>query len=457
MGTKRSSILGIVGLAALLALAMAPPGQAGTVTTYLIEAGSSTSLPANLGSMISAAGGKPGHMVPAIGVATATSSDPGFAAKLAASPGIQSVSEDTLVQWVPNPATVQAQVALTASPAPALEPQGAFFFGCQWNMQQINAPGAWAQKAFGAPSVEVAVLDTGIDPNHVDLAGHVDLTDSVSVITPGSSPCGSTDETTIFDFLFHGTFVSSQITGNLIGMAALAPRSDVVMVKVLNCQGSGSFGDVISGIDYAAGLPNVQVINMSLGASIPRAGNGMLIDALNRAVLSARARGKLVVVAAGNNATQLTPGDANIFVPAQSLGATAIYATSINSQLASYSNFGGLVATLGAPGGDQPNPAAALPNCPITPSLQSLVLGACTSAVCGNEDSYLLGDGTSFASPMVAGVAAQIDGVHPQFRNNPAEVQLLLTLTASPLGPFQTFGFGEVNDGRAVLFQQFLP
>ncbi len=456
MHTKRSSIFGIVGLAALLALAMAPPGHAGTATRYLIEAASSTSLPANLGTMVSAAGGNLGHMAPEIGVATATSSDPAFAAKLAASPGIQSVAEDIVVQWVPNPA-MHTQVALTASPAPALNPQGAFFFGCQWNMQQIDAPGAWAQKAFGAPNVEVAVLDTGIDPNHVDLAGHVDLTDSVSVITPGTSPCGSTDESTIFDFFFHGTFVSSQITGNLIGMAALAPRSDVVMVKVLNCQGAGSFGDVISGINYAASLPNVQVINMSLGASIPRAGNGMLLDALNRAVLSARVRGKLVVVAAGNNATQLSPLAANVFVPAQSLGATAIYATAINRQLASYSNFGGLVATLGAPGGDQPNPDAALPNCTIPQSLQSLVLGACSSAICGDETSYLVGDGTSFASPLVAGVSAQIDGVHSEFRNNPAEVQLLLTLTANELGPFQTFGFGEVDSGRAVLFQQFLP
>jgi subtilisin family serine protease len=458
MRTQRSLILGIVGLAALLALALAPPGQAGTVTAYLIEAGSSTSLPANLGAMVGAAGGNLGHMAPEIGVATATSSDPAFAAKLAASPGIQGVALDTLVQWTPNPATaVHAQVALTAPPPPALNPQGAAFYGCQWNMQQINAPGAWAQNAFGAAKVEVAVLDTGVDPNHIDLAGHVDLTDSVSVITPGSSPCGSTDEDTIFDFLFHGTFVSSQITGNLIGMAALAPRSDVVMVKVLNCQGSGSFGDIITGINYAAGLPNVQVINMSLGALIPKAGNGMLLDALNRAVLSAKARGKLVVVAAGNNAIQLSPLGPNVFVPAQSLGATAIYATSINRGLASYSNFGGLVATLGAPGGDQPNPAAALPNCPIPQALQSLVLGACTSAMCGNEDSYLVGDGTSFASPLVAGVAAQIDGVHAELRSNPALVQLLLTLTADPLGPFPTFGFGEVDDGRAVLFQQFLP
>jgi serine protease len=348
-------------------------------------------------------------------------------------------------------------VALSHPPAPAPDPPGAAFYACQWNMGQIDAPGAWAKGAFGASSVEVAVIDTGIDPDHLDLAGHVDLTNSTSVITPGTSPCGSTDEDTIFDYDFHGTFVSSQITGNLIGMAALAPRSDVVMVKALNCAGEGSFGDIIAAIQYAAGLPNVQVINMSLGAYFPKAGNGTLIDALNRAVLYARQRGKLVVVAAGNSATELSPTSPNIEVPAQSLGATAIYATSITRQLASYSNYGGLVAFLGAPGGDYPDPDAALPGCALDPTLQSFVLGACSSAYCGNEDSYLVGDGTSFASPLVAGVAAQLNGVHPQYWSNPTEVSLVLALTANPLGPFATYGLGEVDDGRAVLFQQFLP
>lgn len=457
MQTRHSSIVGICALAALAALALAPPAAAGGATSYLIEGGNS-SLPANVGAMISNAGGTLHRSVASIGVASATSSDPSFAGKLAAQPGIQAVALDTPIQWVPSPASVlKAQVALTSPPAPAPNPQGAFFYACQWNMNQIDAPGAWAKNAFGASNVEVAVIDTGIDPDQLDLAGHVDLTNSTSVITPGSSPCGSTDEDTITDFYFHGTFVSSQITGNLIGMAALAPRSDVVMVKALNCAGFGLFGDIISAIDYAAGLPAVQVINMSLGALIPRAGDGALIDALNRAILSARARGKLVVVAAGNDATQLSPTSPNIEVPAQSLGATAIYATSISRTLASYSNFGGLAATLGAPGGDSPNPAAPLAGCPIDPSLQSFVLGACAGTICGDEDSYLVGDGTSFASPLVAGVAAQIDGVHHQYWSNPLEVNLLLAVTANPIGPFATYGLGEVDDGRAVLFQQFLP
>ena len=216
-------------------------------------------------------------------------------------------------------------------------------------------------------------------------------------------------------------------------------------------------GDVISGIEYAAGLKDVQILNMSLGAYFARSGNSDLINAVGRAVLFARNQGKLVVVATGNDGQQLSPLSPNIDIPAQSPGATAIYATNISQTLASYSNYGGLVSYVGAPGGDQPNPAAPLANCALEADLQSLVLGACSSAVCGTEDSYLVGDGTSFAAPLISGVAAQIDGVHAECRNNPAEVEAVLAFSATPIGSFLTYGFGLVNDGRAVLFQHFLP
>jgi subtilisin family serine protease len=448
--------LGILSIGALMMALVAAPVHAGSVSSYIIET-TNSNWPSNMGGMVTAAGGALKRSHPGFGVAQATSADPAFATKMAATPGIQSVTLDTIVQWVPPVSAMQATVALSNPPAAAPNPQGAFFYGCQWNMQQINAPGAWAQGAFGSPAAKVAVLDTGVDPNHIDLAGHVDLAESVSEITPGTSPCGSVDETTTFDYDFHGTFTSSQVTGNLIGMAAMAPKTDVVMVKVLNCVGSGLFSDVIAGIEYAAGLKDVQVLNMSIGAYFPKAGNDALIDAVGRAVLYARNHGKLVAVAAGNNSAQLSPFSANIDLPAQSPGATAVYATSITQTLASYSNFGGLVSFIGAPGGDTPDPLAALPGCPINPSLQSLVLGACSSAVCAGENFYLVGDGTSFASPLVAGLAAQIDGVHAECRNNPGEVEAVLAFSATPIGSFLTYGFGEVNAGRAVLFQHFIP
>lgn len=444
--------LTIFGIAATLALCLAAPGVAGT-NSYIIE-GTGNALPTNLGAMVGAAGGVLQRTHPEFGVAQATSADPSFASKLAGASGIQAVAQDTIVQWTPpRSAAVQSTLVLSNPPAAAPNPQGAFFFGCQWNLQQINAPGAWARGAFGGPNTKVAVLDTGVDPNHIDLAGKIDIADSTSVITAGTSPCGSTDETTFMDFDFHGTFVSSQIVSNLIGMASVAPSSNVVMVKVLNCQGSGSFGDVIAGIRYAATLKNVDIINMSLGAFIPKAGNDALLDALGRATLFAELHGKLVVAASGNSATDLTFSSPNIEVPAQSPGVIAINATNIQDTLASYSNFG--VATwLDAPGGDLPNPDAALPGCPVTASLQSLVLGACSSALCGNENSYLVGAGTSFASPIVAGVSALIDEIDGKpITFFPDFAKLILALTADRIGPFNIYANGRVNAARAVASQ----
>jgi subtilisin family serine protease len=442
---KKLSILSIAGVLSLCLAAI--PGQAATADVYII--GASGNLPANLGPMVSAAGGTLQRTHSEIGIAQATATDPSFAAKMAANSGIQYVVQDSIVQWTPPPSAVlQGTMPLPSGHAAAPNPQGAFFYACQWGLPQINAPGAWAQGAFGSPGVEVAVLDTGVDPNHLDLAGRVDTANSVSVLTPGSSPCGSADETTFFDFDFHGTFVSSLITGNLIGMAAVAPKSSVVMVKVLNCAGSGSFGDVIAGIHYAAGLPNVSILNMSLGAYFPKAGNDSLIDAMRRAVKFAEKHGKLVVVAAGNNGAHLGDGNPNIDVPAQSDGAIAITATSIDQKLASYSNFGE-VTWVAAPGGDLPDPVGPLAGCPITPSLQSLVLGACSSALCGGENFYLIGAGTSFASPIVAGVAALVDATrHDDI--SPAHVKHILAKTADEIGPENIFANGRVNAGKAV-------
>ncbi len=445
----------LTGIAAASMLAAAIPAHAGSAASYVIESTSSASLPSNLAAMVTAAGGTLTHTHSGFGVAQATSTNPHFATALAAQSGIQSVSLDTQVQWVPPASQViHGAVSLSHPPAPAPNPQGAFFYGCQWNFPQIDAPGAWAQGAFGSKNVEVAVLDTGVDPNHQELVGKIDLTHSTSVITPGTSPCGSADESTYFDYFFHGTFVTSQITGNLIGMGALAPRSDVVMVKVLNCTGSGSFGDVIAGIDYAASLPNVNIINMSLGANIPRSGNSSLIDAIGRAVFFATLRGKLVVVAAGNDGVELNLFGPNIELPAQSPGAIAITATNIQDGLASYSNYGA-VTWVGAPGGDLPNPEPALPNCPVIPAAeQSLMIGACSSAFCGDDVSYLLGAGTSFASPTVAGVAAQLDGFDGKPLDLvPAYTSLILALTADKIGPFTIFGNGRVNDDKAIASQ----
>lgn len=441
----------LLGLALASAPALAADAQ--PARSFLIQLnGAST---AQLSSAVSAAGGTLVRVTPEIGYATATSDDPGFAAKLARSAGVQSVDRDLLVQWVP--ATPDAHAQIPGRPGAAvstLSPADAFFYACQWNLARIDAPGAWAKGAFGS-GAKVAVLDTGVDPFHVDLAGKIDTAHSISALTSGSSPCGAVDDGTPYDFNFHGSFVSGMITSNNLAIAGVAPAAEVVGVKVLNCTGSGSFADVIAGIVYAANLPDVDVINMSLTAAFAKSvtGGGPLVAALNRAVNYAGAQGKLVVSAAGNSAVDMDK-DANVtWVPAQSGSGLGIYATDINDRLASYSNHGVSGTWVGAPGGDFPNNAAApLPGCALNPSLQGLVISVCSSFVCGADDLYLVGDGTSFASPMVAGVAALVDGQHSGALNA-AQLKTILSQSADDLGRTGTdnlFSHGRVNASHAV-------
>lgn len=427
--------------------------------SYVIEANGN--LPGDLGDLVAAAGGSLLRVHPEIGVAVAASDSSGFAAELIASSShIASCTEDVMVQWTPD---FDGEAVATPQSHNPVDPTTAGLYPCQWNLRQIDAPGAWAQDAFGDPNVKVAVLDTGVDANHVDLAGKVDLAESRSMLSPGSSPCNSVlllpDEETIRDFNFHGTFVSSQITSNSLGMAGVAPLTRIVGVKVLNCTGSGSFADVIAGILYAASLDDVHVINMSLGAYFDRAGGaGVLIGPLAKAVNFAASKGKLVVSASGNNFADLQHDGSLISVPAESGSGISIYSTNVNDERALYANHGDNATWVGAPGGDGVDPDPPLPGCPLSPTSQGGVLGACSTdtifiPACAANGLYLInGTGTSFASPIAAGVAALVDGEAGGALNG-GQLKAILANTADDLGPTgvdNEFSHGRVNAAQAV-------
>jgi lantibiotic leader peptide-processing serine protease len=457
MRSMVSSVL--LGLSLTLA---APAFAAGaqTIHSYLIETNGSAG---NLAGQVSAAGGTLVHVNPEIGYASAVSDNPGFASSLAQTAGVGTVAQDLLVQWTPTAQEAQV-VNIGRGPAPLSrsanpDPAGAYFYACQWNLPKIGAPAAWAKGSFGSPNLKVAVLDTGTDPFHVDLAGKIDTANSASELTPGSSPCGATDEQTIYDYNFHGSFVSGMVTSNSLGIAAVAPKANVVGVKVLNCSGSGSFADVIAGIVYAAKLPDVDVINMSLTSGFAKdaPGAAQLIKALDKAVNYATSRGKLVVSAAGNSAVDMDHDGNFIWVPAQSGNGLGIYATNNLDNLASYSNHGLTGTWVGAPGGDLPNTSPPLPGCVRPTAEQALVYSVCSSFSphCGGaNDKYLAAGGTSFSTPMVAGTAEAIDARSGGLLS-PLFLKLLLAATADDLGargPDNLYSFGRVSLGRAAGF-----
>ncbi|MFQ5669001.1 MAG: S8 family serine peptidase [Acidobacteriota bacterium] len=421
------------------------------------------SLPADLAEMVAAAGGTLYRVFPEIGYASAISANPDFAANLEASNKIRGVQEDVPVQMTPTlqlwgigTAGVSPEAASQA--AAAASPAGAFFFPCQWNLQQVDVPGAWAQGKLGSPSVKVAVLDSGIDPNHIDLAGRVDLANSTSFLSPDSSACGPADEQTITDLLWHGSFVAGIITSNNLGVASVAPLTQVVAVKVINCTNFGLFVDWIRGILYAANLPDVDVINMSLQAIFPKSfGNGVIGAAFNKAVNFAQNQGKIVVSAAGNFGVNLDKDRNFLELPAQAGAGIAAWSGDIDGNLSSFSNHGRTGTWVGAGGGDftPVTPSIPIPGCVLPSFAQDGIISVCASTGifgCGTS-SFLFGaTGTSFSAPIVTGVAALVDGMNGGSLR-PGQIKTILSNTADDLGPGgvdNIFSHGRVNAGRAV-------
>ncbi|MGP4072657.1 S8 family peptidase [Piscibacillus sp. B03] len=252
--------------------------------------------------------------------------------------------------------------------------------------------------------VKVAVLDTGIDCSHEDLnvsGGH-----SVFDDAENNDPC--------YDGNGHGTHVAGTVAAldNSVGVLGVAPQADLYAVKVLNNDGSGSYAGIAEGIEWAINN-DMDVINMSLGGS---QSSSILEDFSNLAY----DEGVLVVAAAGNEGNRGGKND-SVSYPAKYDSVMAVAAVDENNQRASFSSTGPAVE-ISAPGVN--------------------VL----SSVPGNSyDSY---NGTSMASPHVAGVAAQVWAAKPGLTN--VELRQLLNDTAQQLGDSNQYGNGLVQSLDAI-------
>ena len=432
------------------------------INVYLVEG--SGYLPKDLEKMVTHARGSLLTTHPEINLAIVQSDEPKFASQIIGYPGVSRATRDVRVRWIPDAETFDSsKVVQSTGDVPGRNPIDAAFFGaCQWNLEIINLREALEKDRPGDDSV-VAVLDTGIDPFHQDLVGRIDLANSASALTDPFCDLlfGIPDTRTVFDFNFHGTVVSSMVTSNGIGIAAVAPHSTIVGIKVLACDGFGSFGDLISGIMYAATLPHVEVINMSLGELFPRDLPGIesLTALVAAAIDFATDQGKLVVAAAGNEGLNLDSRSDLILLPSQaSNNVASISATTIEDRLASYSNHGLSGALVAAPGGDLPNPLAELPGCPIALESQSGIIGACSQfsifiPECQTADDFYVLEfiGTSASSGHAAGVAALANAAGEDL--SPSKLREVLVDSADDLGPDgpdPIFSNGRINAGEAV-------
>lgn len=417
---------------------------------------------------VEALGGKVRSMHNGSGLAVVTGLTADAAQSLSAASGVSEVDADDIVS-LPEPVRSMSVDALdVATAATQIDPTKAKFFSWQWNMRDINAPAAWAAGKLGSPRVTVAILDTGIDYDGVNLNGLVDLTRSVSLTTfddtlvakfPGRLPFS--------DFNDHGTNVASQVSANAIGFAGVSAKTTLMAVKVLGQNGSGLTSDVLNGILYAADN-GADVANLSLGGSFSRHGNRQFIHVIKRVMDYAMRKGMLVVVAAGNAGTDLDHnGDEfDAYCDLQHVMCVSavgpVLPTGSSDLFAPYSNFGHSVDVAG-PGG---NIGTTLANWPWSPFFgpdniswvwnvcsktliivsQGVPVTPCASG--GSIDGFV---GTSQATPHVAGMAALL--VAQYGKNIPVIIRLLIEASADDLGKRgrdPQFGFGRINVARGL-------
>jgi thermitase len=275
------------------------------------------------------------------------------------------------------------------------------YFDNQWGMKKVEAPAAW-EVTKGSSSIKIAILDTGVDLDHPDLAGkivaNIDFTSSA----------------TADDLYGHGTHVAgiaAASTNNGIGVAGLGYSSSIVSVKVLGDDGFGYYSWIAKGITWAADN-GAKVINMSLGGT---SASSTLEDAVNYAWN----KGAIIVAAAGNN------GSSTPFYPAYYSNTIAVAATDINDNLASWSDYGQWVDV-------------AAPGVSIYSTLK--------------DNGYGYKSGTSMASPNTAGLAALLYTVVIDSNGNGRlndEVRLRIETTADPLASTGA-GSGRINAYKAV-------
>ncbi|MEA5367488.1 S8 family serine peptidase [Amycolatopsis sp., V23-08] len=289
------------------------------------------------------------------------------------------------------------------------------------SVPQIGAPAAW-QAGLTGRDVPVAILDTGVDATHPDLAGRI--AQSRDFTGKGSVADGSG----------HGTHVASTISGS--GAASggrykgVAPDAALAVGKVLDDDGNGTFDEVLAGMQWAAADAHARVVNMSLGSG-PSDGTDPVSEAVNTLT---RQYGTLFVVAAGNFGQ-----DESVASPAAADAALAVASVSKQDVLSPFSSRGPRI------GDGAAKPDVAAPGESITAARPAGVppLGEPVG------DYYQTLDGTSMATPHVAGAAAILAQQHPDWAGE--RLKAALTSTAADVGAAPTaVGSGRVDVARAT-------
>lgn len=287
--------------------------------------------------------------------------------------------------------------------------------GVDANLRQVRAPQAWAAGHTGA-GVRVAVLDTGADPTHPDLAGKI--VEKADFTVDGGDAV---------DHFGHGTHVAATIASGG-AHRGVAPDAQLVIGKVLDDYGSGTESQIIAGMEWAA--PRARVVNMSLGGD-PTDGTDPMAQAVEQLT---RQYGTLFVVAAGNSG----PEESTVSTPATAPAALAVGAVDGTDKLADFSSRGPVV------GSRVLKPEIVAPGVDIVAAR-----AAGTTMGTPVDARYTRASGTSMAAPHVAGAAAIVAQLHPDW--DATKLKAALVGAAEPVDgdPYER-GAGRLDVARAT-------
>jgi thermitase len=309
----------------------------------------------------------------------------------------------------PNVAYVEVDATAKAMDLKPDDP--AYTGGYQPEVDRVKLPAAW-QQTTGSSAVKIAVLDTGVSK----------VGDLTGAVAGGYNYWANTGDTT--DDNGHGTAVASLIAGrgnNGEGMAGGCWQCTIIPVKVLNADGEGPYSDIAKGIVYATNV-GAKIINMSL-AGYDSA------QVLADAVKYANSKGVLVVAAAGND------GSTTKVWPAAYPDVVAVGANPKNSDgRASWSNYnksGDSWVDIAAPGD--------------------------VTAMDPDGNYYSGYQGTSFASPIVAGAAGLIEAVHPDYNNWSLQRALLASGRTVPSNGWTKFGMLDAGKALTISTDRTAP
>jgi hypothetical protein len=261
--------------------------------------------------------------------------------------------------------------------------------------------------------VTIAIVDTGIDVSHPDLAGRVVAAHNFST------------DSDLLDHFGHGTHVASIAAGTGAASNGLyggvAPSASLVNAKALNRNGQGTESGIIQAMEWAADS-GAKVINMSLGGG---ASDGL--DPMSQAVNAiTQKKGVLFAIAAGNSGPRL-----KVSTPAAADSSIAVAAVDKARNLATFSSRGPRLKDMAL------KPDIAAPGVAITAARANY----------GSGDPYATYSGTSMATPMVAGSAALVWQMHPSWTQS--QVKDALLSSAAPIG--QACAIGAFDQGAGLV------